>query len=163
MQKSKTNYFQRRTKFQGPKINDRIRSLDVQVINSNGENLGVLPLKKAIDAAKEEGLDLIEISPNANPPVCKIIDIGNVNFENVVIEVGSMEGHIITAEDGLRSGELEIVRVAVRSNELFDFQLSLLLGPILWVVRRWVHAEFFGFQGMCGPGGRGSRVCSLPL
>ena len=61
MQKSKTNYFQRRTKFQGPKINDRIRSLDVQVINSNGENLGVLPLKKAIDAAKEEGLDLIEI------------------------------------------------------------------------------------------------------
>ncbi len=81
MQKSKTNYFQRRTKFQGPKINDRIRSLDVQVINSNGENLGVLPLKKAIDVAKEEGLDLIEISPNANPPVCKIMDLGKYKYD----------------------------------------------------------------------------------
>ena len=56
----KPNYFQRRTKFQGPRTNHRIRSIDVQVINSNGENLGVLPLKKAIETAKEEGLDLIE-------------------------------------------------------------------------------------------------------
>ena len=70
----KPNYFQRRTKFQGPRTNHRIRSIDVQVINSSGENLGVLPLKKAIETAKEEGLDLIEISPNANPPVCKIMD-----------------------------------------------------------------------------------------
>ena len=72
----KTNYFQRRTKFQGPRTNHRIKSIDVQVINSHGENLGVLPLKKAIETAKAEGLDLIEISPNANPPVCKIMDMG---------------------------------------------------------------------------------------
>ena len=72
----KPNYFQRRTKFQGPRTNHRIKSIDVQVINSNGENLGVLPLKKAIDTAKQEGLDLIEISPNAKPPVCKIMDMG---------------------------------------------------------------------------------------
>ena len=52
----KPNYFQRRTKFQGPRTNHRIRSIDVQVINSSGENLGVLPLKKAIETAKEEGL-----------------------------------------------------------------------------------------------------------
>ena len=49
MQKPKSNYFQRRTKFQGPRTNERIRSLDVQVINSTGENLGVLPIKKAIE------------------------------------------------------------------------------------------------------------------
>ena len=73
MQNIKKNYFQRRTKFEGPRTNHRIRSLDVQVISSNGENLGVLPIKKAIEAAKNEGLDLIEISPKANPPVCKII------------------------------------------------------------------------------------------
>ena len=77
----KPNYFQRRTKFQGPRTNNRIKSIDVQVINSNGENLGILPLKKAIDAAKQEGLDLIEISPNANPPVCKIIDIGKYKYD----------------------------------------------------------------------------------
>jgi len=78
---SKKNFFQRRTKYQGPKINDRIKSLDVQVINSSGENLGILPIKKAIDVAKSEGLDLIEISPNANPPVCKIMDIGKYKYD----------------------------------------------------------------------------------
>jgi len=77
----KPNYFQRRTKFQGPRTNHRIRSIDVQVINSSGENLGVLPLKKAIETAKEEGLDLIEISPNANPPVCKIMDMGKYKYD----------------------------------------------------------------------------------
>ena len=77
----KPNYFQRRTKFQGPRTNHRIRSNDVQVINSNGENLGILPLKKAITIAKDEGLDLIEISPNANPPVCKIMDMGKYKYD----------------------------------------------------------------------------------
>ena len=81
MQKPKKNFFNRRPKFHGPKTNERIRSLDVQVINSNGENLGVLPIKKAIEAAKSEGLDLIEISPNANPPVCKIMDIGKYKYD----------------------------------------------------------------------------------
>ena len=81
MQKPKKNFFNRRPKFHGPKTNERIRSLDVQVINSSGENLGVLPIKKAIEAAKNEGLDLIEISPNANPPVCKIMDIGKYKYD----------------------------------------------------------------------------------
>ena len=81
MQKPKSNYFQRKNKYQGPRTNNRIRSLDVQVINSGGENLGILPIKKAIDIAKQEGLDLIEISPNANPPVCKIMDIGKYKYD----------------------------------------------------------------------------------
>ena len=81
MQKPKKNFFNRRPKFQGPKTNERIRSLDVQVINSSGENLGILPIKKAIETAKNEGLDLIEISPNANPPVCKIMDIGKYKYD----------------------------------------------------------------------------------
>tara|TARA_A100000164_G_C21558467_1_gene608399 strand:+ start:127 stop:672 length:546 start_codon:yes stop_codon:yes gene_type:complete len=77
----KPNYFQRRSKPQGPKANERIRAIDVQVIGSDGSNLGILPLKKAIEAAKNEGLDLIEISPNANPPVCKIMDIGKYKYD----------------------------------------------------------------------------------
>ncbi len=80
MQKTRTNYFQKR-KFDGPRTNHRIRSLDVQVINSNGQNLGVLPIKKAIEVAKSEGLDLIEISPNANPPVCKIMDMSKYKYD----------------------------------------------------------------------------------
>ncbi len=81
MSNFKPNYFQRRSKPQGPRANERIRALDVQVISSSGSNLGTLPLKKAIEIAKEEGLDLIEISPNANPPVCKIMDIGKYKYD----------------------------------------------------------------------------------
>ena len=77
----KPNYFQRRSKPQGPKSNQQIRAIDVQVIGSDGNNVGILPLKKAIDLAKGEGLDLIEISPNANPPVCKIMDMGKYKYD----------------------------------------------------------------------------------
>jgi len=77
----KQNYFQRRTKPKGPKTNERIRASEVQVINSEGKNLGTLPTREAIEIAKQEGLDLIEISPNANPPVCKIIDIGKYKYD----------------------------------------------------------------------------------
>ena len=77
----KKNYFQRRTKPKGPKINERIRSEQVQVISSDGKNLGTLSTHEAINIAKQEGLDLIEISPNANPPVCKIIDVGKYKYD----------------------------------------------------------------------------------
>jgi len=77
----KPNYFQRRSKPQGPKSNQQIRAIDVQVIGSDGNNVGILTLKKAIELAKEEGLDLIEISPNANPPVCKIMDMGKYKYD----------------------------------------------------------------------------------
>ena len=80
MSNSKPNYFQRRTKPQGPRANERIRALDVQVIDSEGSNLGIMAIKKAIEQAKHEGLDLIEIAPNANPPVCKIMDMGKYNM-----------------------------------------------------------------------------------
>ena len=75
------NYFQRRTKLKGPVTNYKIRAQEVQVISSDKKNLGTLPIKKAIEMAKEEGLDLIEISPNANPPVCKITEIGKYKYD----------------------------------------------------------------------------------
>ena len=77
----KQNYFQRRTRPKGPKTNERIRAPEVQVISSEGKNLGTLSTQEAINIAKQEGLDLIEISPNANPPVCKIIDIGKYKYD----------------------------------------------------------------------------------
>lgn len=81
MSNFKPNYFQRRSKPQGPKANERIKALDVQVIGSEGNNLGVMQLKQAIQLAKDEGLDLIEISPKANPPVCKIMDMGKYKYD----------------------------------------------------------------------------------
>ena len=81
MAEFKQNYFQRRTKDRGPKSSNRINSPEVQVIASNGENLGILNTNEAIAMAKEEGLDLIEIAPNAKPPVCKIIDMGKYKYD----------------------------------------------------------------------------------
>ena len=81
MAEFKQNYFQRKTKPRGPKANNRINSPEVQVISSNGENLGIINTNKAISMAKEEGLDLIEIAPNAKPPVCKIIDMGKYKYD----------------------------------------------------------------------------------
>ena len=81
MAEFKQNYFQRRTKDRGPKSNNRINSPEVQVISSSGENLGILNTNEAIAMAKEEGLDLIEIAPNAKPPVCKIIDMGKYKYD----------------------------------------------------------------------------------
>ena len=77
----KQNYFQRRTKDRGPRSNNRITSPDVQVISSDGENMGILNTNEAIKKAKEEGLDLIEIAPNAKPPVCKIMDMGKYKYD----------------------------------------------------------------------------------
>tara|TARA_B100001250_G_C19484090_1_gene650002 strand:+ start:109 stop:654 length:546 start_codon:yes stop_codon:yes gene_type:complete len=77
----KQNFFHRRTKSRGPRSNNRITSPDVQVIDSNGENLGIINLNDAIKRAKNDGLDLIEIAPNAKPPVCKIMDMGKYKYD----------------------------------------------------------------------------------
>ena len=77
----KQNYFQRRTRPKGPRTNERIRATQVQVISSDGKNLGTLSTQEAINIAKQKGLDLIEISPNTNPPICKIIDIGKYKYD----------------------------------------------------------------------------------
>ncbi len=63
------------------KINKQIRAIKVRVIGFNGQQLGILPLKEALDLAKEEDLDLVEVAPNAEPPVCKIMDYGKYRYD----------------------------------------------------------------------------------
>src|SRR5258708_598335 len=62
-------------------MNDRIRAREVRVIGPDGEQIGVLPVFEALKKAKEAGLDLVEISPNAVPPVCRIQDYGKFLYE----------------------------------------------------------------------------------
>ncbi|MCP9493173.1 MAG: translation initiation factor IF-3 [Pyrinomonadaceae bacterium MAG19_C2-C3] len=63
------------------RINDRIRVAQVRVIDDAGEQLGVMETRDAIRAAREQGLDLVEVAPNADPPVCRIIDYGKYQYE----------------------------------------------------------------------------------
>lgn len=65
----------------GPRVNGRIRAPEIRLIGADGENLGVVDPRKALMLAEEAGLDLVEISPNATPPVCKIMDFGKYKYE----------------------------------------------------------------------------------
>jgi translation initiation factor IF-3 len=65
----------------GPRFNNMITAEKVRVIDDEGENLGVMYTREAIEQAAENGLDLVEVSPNADPPVCKFLDVGKFRYE----------------------------------------------------------------------------------
>jgi translation initiation factor IF-3 len=65
----------------GPRVNDDIRVARVLLIDEAGEKQGEMPIDAALEAAREAGLDLVEVAPNAEPPVCKIMDYGKFRFE----------------------------------------------------------------------------------
>lgn len=65
----------------GPRYNKFIQADKVRVIDENGENIGVMYTREAIEQAAEVGLDLVEVSPNADPPVCKFLDVGKYRYE----------------------------------------------------------------------------------
>ncbi|MCI5474436.1 MAG: translation initiation factor IF-3 [Spirochaetia bacterium] len=65
----------------GQRINEQIRVREVRLIDDLGEQKGIVPTIEALRMAKEKDLDLVEVSPNANPPVCKILDYGKYRFE----------------------------------------------------------------------------------
>jgi len=69
------------TKSDGPRINDQIREREVRLIGAEGENHGVVTIHRALEIAADSGLDLVEISPNAEPPVCKVLDYGKYKYE----------------------------------------------------------------------------------
>lgn len=65
----------------GPRVNDRIRAPEIRLIGAEGENVGVVSPERGMELADDAGLDLVEISPNASPPVCKIMDFGKYKYE----------------------------------------------------------------------------------
>ncbi|MGC6511779.1 MAG: translation initiation factor IF-3 [Parvibaculales bacterium] len=67
---------------EGPRVNRMITSSEVMLIDQEGEKQGVVPVERAMDMAANAGLDLVEVSPNANPPVCKILDYGKLKYQN---------------------------------------------------------------------------------
>ena len=65
----------------GQRVNEMIRVREIRLIDDEGNQMGIVPTMEALRMAKDKGLDLVEVSPNANPPVCKILDFGNYRFE----------------------------------------------------------------------------------
>ncbi|MDI6851765.1 MAG: translation initiation factor IF-3 [bacterium] len=76
-----TPNFKKRNKEELYRVNEKIRAYEVRVIGPDGSHLGIMKTKDALKLAYEYGLDLVEVSPNANPPVCKILDYGKLKYE----------------------------------------------------------------------------------
>ena len=66
---------------EGPRVNKMINVPEVRLIDHNGENVGVVGIENALERAEQVELDLVELSPNANPPVCKILDFGKFKYQ----------------------------------------------------------------------------------
>ena len=85
-------------------INESIRAKEVRVIDTDGSQLGVLPLKDALSAAAAKDLDLVNIAPNATPPVCKIMDFGKYRFEQAKREKEAKKNQKIVEVKEVRLG-----------------------------------------------------------
>ena len=70
-----------RKKSDDVRINEKIRCREVRLISAEGEQLGILSLADALGKAKDEGLDLVEVAPNSDPPVCRVMDYGKFRYE----------------------------------------------------------------------------------
>ena len=72
--------FQNKKRDSGPRTNEQITASEVRVISSSGAQLGIISIREALNHAEDEGFDLVEVSPDAKPPVCKIIDYGKLKY-----------------------------------------------------------------------------------
>ena len=105
-----------------PRINDRIRVPQIRLINYDGEQVGVVDVEKAMAMADEVGLDLVEISPDANPPVCKIMDFGKYKYEMAqkAREQRQNQTHIVVKEIRLRP-KIETHDYETKRNQIEKF------------------------------------------
>lgn len=97
-------------------VNEKIRAREVRLINQNGENIGIVSVSEALNMARDAGLDLLEISPQANPPVCKIMDYGKWKYEEHKKQVEAKKAQKV----------VEIKELKIRPNiDVHDFQVKV--------------------------------------
>jgi translation initiation factor IF-3 len=103
------------------KINNQIKAPELRVITESGDNRGVLSFAEALDKAREAGMDLIEISPNANPPVAKIMDYGKFQYaENKKQKVAKAKAHTVEVKNiqiKVGTGDHDLELKAKKSSE----------------------------------------------
>lgn len=102
-----------------PRINHSIRARELRVIGPKGENFGVISLEEALKKAEELNLDLIEISPNANPPVAKITDFGKYQYEEAKKTKGTKKStsEVKTIQVKLGTGDHDLALKAKKTSE----------------------------------------------
>ncbi len=109
-------------------LNEEIRDKEIRLIGSEGEQLGIMPPAEALKIADEQGLDLVKISPQAVPPVCKLMNYGKFRFEHVVeikeirmspgIDIGDFNTKLKNAQKFIADGNRVKVSVRFRGREM---------------------------------------------
>ncbi len=103
-------------------INEQIRDKSIRVISDEGEQLGIMSAREAMDIAEEKGLDLVKISPNAQPPVCKIMDYGKFRFEQSKKQKEAKKNqHIITIKEVRLSTNIDTHDLDVKAKSVSKF------------------------------------------
>lgn len=128
------------------RINHQIRAAQVRVVGKDGENLGVLPLPEAIERAQDAGLDLIEISPNAVPPVAKIMEYGKFQYEQEKrrreIKAKSHTTETKSVQVKIGTGENDMMLKAKRAAEWLREGHRVKVDLFLWGRYKYMEFEF---------------------
>lgn len=127
--------------------NGKIRAREVRVIDDNGEQVGVLPLVDALRMAQGKGLDLIEIAPNATPPVCRIVDYGKFRYEEAKKQKDSNRNPANKMKEIQLSAVIDPHDFATKLSHAIDFlcdDMKVRL-KLRFKGRQKAHKEF-GFQ-----------------
>lgn len=104
------------------KINEQIRDKEIRLIGENGEQMGVMPAKEALGMAQEAELDLVLISPNAKPPVCKIVDYGKFRYEQMRREKEARKKQKVTEIKEIRlSPNIDMNDLNTKANQARKF------------------------------------------
>ena len=104
------------------RVNGKIRAREVRVIGAEGGQLGVYPLNEAINLARQQGVDLVEISPNAVPPVCRLVDFGKFRYEQAKKEKESRKHqHASTVKEVQLSPRIDPHDLGIKTQHAIDF------------------------------------------
>jgi len=107
---------------QSTQINEQIRDREIRVIGDNGEQLGIMSSRDALKLAEEQDLDLVKISPNANPPVCKIMNFGKFKFEQAKKDREAKKNQKVTVIKEIRlSATIDTHDVEVKAKNATKF------------------------------------------
>ena len=130
------------------RVNGKIRAREVRVVGDEGKQLGVMSLGDALNLARTQGVDLVEIAPNANPPVCRIVDFGKFRYEQAKKEKESKKNqHAGTVKEIQLSPRIDTHDLGVKTNHAIDFLCEDMKVKVAlrFRGREMAHTEF-GFQ-----------------
>jgi translation initiation factor IF-3 len=130
------------------RVNGKIRAREVRVVGDEGKQLGVMPLGDALVLARQAGVDLVEIAPNANPPVCRIVDFGKFRYEQSKKDKESKKNqHAGQVKEIQLSPRIDQHDLGVKTNHAIDFLCEDMKVKVAlrFRGREMAHTEF-GFQ-----------------